>query len=143
MQKQDTGLGKRRGPHHIKKGEKDMNILKLKNPIKINGREVAELNYDENEITAEAFIDAECRKFAEGRKKGGLTAAAIELDYSMQLQLGFAAILAVNPSIDYNDLLRIKGADLIAVSRIGRNFTMPSASEEEPMDSEASRSENV
>ena len=106
-----------------------MNILKLKNPIKINGGEVAELKYDENEITAEAFIDAECRKFAEGRKKGGLTAAAIELDYSMQLQLGFAAILAVNPEIDYNDLLRIKGADLITVSRIGRNFTMPSASE--------------
>ena len=120
-----------------------MNILKLKNPIKINGGEVAELKYDENEITAEAFIDAECRKFAEGRKKGGLTAAAIELDYSMQLQLGFAAILAVNPAIDYNDLLRIKGADLITVSRIGRNFTMPSASEGAAVDSEANRSENA
>ena len=120
-----------------------MNILKLKNPIKINGSEVAELKYDENEITAEAFIDAECRKSAEGRKKGGLTAAAIELDYSMQLQLGFAAILAVNPAIDYNDLLRIKGADLIAVSRIGRNFTMPSAPEGAAVDSEANRSENA
>lgn len=110
-----------------------MNTLTLKNPIKINGKDVSELTYDANEITAEAFIEAETRKFASAVKKGATTAATIELDYSMQLELGLAAILAVNDGYDYNDLLRIKGTDLIGVVRIGRNFTMPSdvaASEE-------------
>lgn len=106
-----------------------METLKLKNPVKINGKEFCELTYDANEITAEAFIDAEYRKFAAAAKKG-VNAATIEMDYSMHLQLGFAAIIAVNPDIDYNDLTRLKGFDLISVSRIGRNFIMPSAAEE-------------
>ena len=54
----------------------------------------------------------------------------------MQLELGFAAILAVNPDYDYNDLLRIKGSDLVQVVRIGRGFTMPS---EAAADSEESK----
>ena len=111
-----------------------MNTLKLKNPIKINGKEVRELTYDANEITADAFVEAEMRKFNAASKKG-INAATIEMDYSMHLELGFAAIIAVNPDIDYNDLSRLKGADLIAVTRVGRNFIMPSAEvEEEPME---------
>lgn len=106
-------------------------ILKLSNPIKINGEEVAELTYDVDEITCEAFIEAEARKFNAVRKQG-FNAPTIEFDYSMQLELGYAAILAVNPKIDYNDLTRIKGRDIIAISKIGRNFTMLSAAEEEP-----------
>lgn len=122
-----------------------MNTLKLKNPIKINGKEVKELTYDVNEITAEAFVEAETRKFNASSKKG-LNASAIEMDYSMHLELGFAAIVAVNPEIDYNDLNRLKGPDLIAVARVGRNFIMPSAAEEdeEPVEnSTGSKSESA
>ena len=111
--------------------EDDMDTLKLKNPIKINGKEVRELTYDVNEITADAFVEAEMRKFNAVSKKG-VNAPAMEMDYSMHLELGFAAIVAVNPNIDYNDLGRLKGPDLIAVARVGRNFIMPSV-EEEPM----------
>lgn len=113
-----------------------MSVLKLRNAIKVNGKDVSEIKYDENEITAEAFIEAETRKFAAAVKKGASTAATLELDYSMQLELGFAAILAVNPDYDYNDLLRIKGSDLVQVVRIGRGFTMPS---EATADSEESK----
>ncbi len=122
-----------------------MNTLKLKNPIKINGKEVKELTYDVNEITAEAFVEAETRKFNASSKKG-LNASAIEMDYSMHLELGFAAIVAVNPEIDYNDLNRLKGPDLIAVARVSRNFIMPSAAEEdeEPVEnSTGSKSESA
>lgn len=118
-----------------------METLKLKNPIKINGKEVKELTYDVNEITVEAFIEAEMRKFNAGTKKG-VNAAAIEMDYSMHLQLGLAAIVAVNADIDYNDLNRLKGFDLIAVSRIGRSFTTPSAGQESTADLQGNASEN-
>lgn len=118
-----------------------MKTLKLKTPIKINGEEVSELTYDTNEITAEAFIEAEARKFKTVGKQG-ITAGALELDYSMHLQLGFAAIVAVNPKIDYNDLSRLKGADVAAVVRIGRNFIMPSAAEEPTDGSPESESES-
>ena len=118
-----------------------METLKLLHPIKINGKEVTELTYDANEITSEAFIAAEARKFrAAGRQ--GVTAGALEMDYSMHLQLGFAAIVAVNPEIDYNDLSRLKGADVAAVVRIGRNFIMPSAVEESTDDSQENTSGN-
>ncbi len=121
--------------------ENNMEKLKLLNAIKINGKDIKELNYDVNEITSEAFIAAEARKFkATGRQ--GVTAGALEMDYSMHLQLGFAAIVAVNPEIDYNDLFRLKGADVAAVVRIGRNFIMPSAVEKSTDDSPESRSEN-
>lgn len=116
-----------------------METLKLNNPIKINGKEVSELTYDVNEITCEAFIDAEYRKFGSASKKG-VNAAALEMDYSMQLQLGFAAILAVNRDIDYTDLERLKGTDLMQVMRIGRNFTVASA-EQKATDSESSSDE--
>ena len=115
-----------------------METLKLLHPIKINGKEVKELTYDANEITSEAFIAAEARKF----RAAGVTAGALEMDYSMHLQLGFAAIVAVNPEIDYNDLSRLKGADVAAVVRIGRNFIMPSAVEESTDDSQENTSGN-
>lgn len=118
-----------------------METLKLKNPIKINGKEVRELTYDVNEITAEAFIEAELRKFNAGAKKG-VNAAAIEMDYSMHLQLGFAAIAAVNSDIDYNDLNRLKGYDLMSVSRIGRSFITPSAGQEPTADLQGNESAN-
>lgn len=105
-----------------------MDTLKLKTPIKVDGKEVAELTYDANEITTEAFIAAESRKVAASSKKNSV-GAVLEFDYSMHLELGFAAILAVNPNIDHSDLLRIKGADLVAVARIGRNFTLQSEAE--------------
>ena len=57
----------------------------------------------------------------------------------MQLYLGFAAIIAVNPKYDYNDLQRISGPDVMSVMKIGRNFILASAEGE----SEAEGSESA
>lgn len=104
-----------------------MESIKLKNPIKINGNEVSELTYDVNEITPAGFAEAEYRKTRANGSKGAPSSAAVELDYSLHLYLGFAAILAVNPEYDFNDLERIKGTDVMEVMKAGRNFIIASA----------------
>lgn len=104
-----------------------MESIKLKNPIEINGKKVAELTYDANEITPAGFAEAEYRKTRANGSKGAPSSAAVELDYSLHLYLGFAAILAVNPEYDFNDLERIKGADVMEVMKAGRNFIIASA----------------
>ena len=116
-----------------------MDSIKLTKPIKVNGEEVAELTYDVNEITPAGFAEAEFRKSQASGSKGAPSAAAVELDYSMQLYLGFAAIIAVNPKYDYNDLQRISGPDVMSVMKIGRNFILASAEGE----SEAEGSESA
>lgn len=116
-----------------------MDSLKLKKPLLVNGKKVEELTYDINEITSAGFAEAEFRKSQASGSKGAPNAAAVELDYSMQLYLGFAAIIAVNPQYDYNDLQRISGPDVMGVMKIGRNFILASAAES----SEVAESENA
>lgn len=104
-----------------------MDKIILKNPIQINGKQVKELTYDVNEITPAGFAEAEYRKTRANGSKGAPSSAAVELDYSLHLYLGFAAIIAVNPEYDINDLERIKGTDVMEVMKAGRNFIIASA----------------
>lgn len=104
-----------------------MEIIKLRNPILINDKKVVELTHDANEITPAGFAEAEYRKTRANGSKGAPSSAAVELDYSLHLYLGFAAILAVNPEYDFNDLERIKGVDVMEVMKVGRNFIIDSA----------------
>lgn len=106
-----------------------MESIKLKKPLTINGANVEELTYDINEITPAGFAEAEFKKSQASGSKGAPNAGAVELDYSMHLYLGFAAIIAVNPQYDYNDLQRISGPDVMSVMKIGRNFIIASAAE--------------
>lgn len=101
-------------------------ILKLQNPILINGKTVSEISYDINEITGELFAEADSKKMVASGAKGGNLSGAPELDYSFQLYLGYAAILSVNPEYDWSDLTRIKGNDIMKVMRIGRAFIVGS-----------------
>ena len=101
-------------------------VLTLKNPIEINGKKVTELKYDTEAITAQQFAQADAKKMlASGTKSGNLSGAA-ELDFSFHLYLGFAAIIAVDVSIDFSDLERLRGADIKEVMKIGRNFMLGS-----------------
>lgn len=104
--------------------------LKLKNPVEIDGKKVSELIYDEEEITSILFAQAEAkRKTAAGIRNISVTPSA-EFDFGLHLYLGFAAIIAVNPKIDWSDLERIKGRDVVNVMGIGRNFMLKSESEQ-------------
>lgn len=113
-----------------------MKTLELKNPIMINGVEVKELTYDSNEIDGILFATAESkRKAAAGMKNTTITPAA-EFDFGLHLYLGFAAIVAVNPSYDFSDVERIKGNDVVKVMGIGRNFMLASDQEQQENDSD-------
>ena len=107
----------------------------LKNPIKLDGKEVKEVTYDSNEIDGILFATAESkRKTAAGMKNTSITPAA-EFDFGLHLYLGFAAIVAVNPSYDFSDVERIKGRDIVEVMAIGRNFMLASEQEQPQSDS--------
>ena len=100
-------------------------ILNLQHPIKINGKDVGTLTYDSSAIDGVLFATAES-KHRSVVKKGVSVAAAVEIDFGLHLYLGYAAIIAVNPDIDFSDLERCKGHDLIEIMYIGRNFIMGS-----------------
>lgn len=113
-----------------------METLKLKNPVKINGKDISEMTYDINEIDGVLFATAEAkRKAAAGMKNVSITPAA-EFDFGLHLYLGYAAIIAVNPEYDFSDLERMKGRDVTAVLGIGRNFMLASDMEEPQNNSE-------
>lgn len=100
------------------------NKLTLKNPIKVNGVEISEFEYDENEITPILFAQAEALKKQDAGLKNVAIVPAVEFDFSLHMYLGFAAIIAVNPSVDFADMERIHGKDLVALMQIGRNFIL-------------------
>ena len=108
-----------------------MKELKLKNPIKIDGKEVAVLTHDANEIDGILFATAEAKKKAAAGMKNTTLSPAVEFDFSLHLYLGYAAIIAVNPDYDFSDLERIKGSDTMNVMEIGRNFIFKSEEKEQ------------
>jgi hypothetical protein len=102
----------------------------------INGNKITEVTYDANEIDGILFATAESkRKNAAGVKNTTITPAA-EFDFGLHLYLGFAAIVAVNPSYDFSDVERIKGRDVVEVMAIGRNFMLMSEQEQPESDSD-------
>lgn len=115
--------------------------LLLKNPIFINGVEVNELDYDTNKITTTLFAKAEAAKKQAAGMKNVAIVPAVEFDFALHTYLGFAAIIAEMPHVDFLDLERLHGADVVDVMRIGRNFILKSE-ESMPNDSDAP-SENM
>lgn len=106
--------------------------IKLRNKLLINGVKVNILQYDTEEITVEHFAKAEGLKAQSLQKQSGtmMVSPVAETDYSMQLYLGFMAVIALaeqqEKSIDINDLKRIKGHDLKKIMEVGRNFMLNS-----------------
>jgi hypothetical protein len=95
----------------------------LDNPVLIDGKPVKSFMYDANEITTDLFMDAETQMLKR-RTRAGAVAIDAKLDYSFQLCLGCAAIIAVNSSVAFEDLARLKGADLQRVKDVGRDFIL-------------------
>ncbi len=111
-----------------------MEKLTLKKPIMVNGEEVKELTYDANEIDGVLFATAESKKKAAAGQNLSISPAA-EFDYGLHLYLGYAAIIAVNPSIDWSDLERVKGRDIMEIMKIGRSFMLGSDEASQESDS--------
>ena len=111
------------------------NTLKLHNPITIDNKQVSELTYDTNEITATLYAEADAKRRVAAGVRNVSIAPAVEFEYGLHLYLGFAAIIAVNPGYDFSAMERIKGADIPEVQHIGRTFIMKSEDfESEPSD---------
>lgn len=100
--------------------------IKLANPITVNGKQVAVLQYNTEEITGALFCEADAkRRIAAGTKNVSIAPAA-EFDYGLHLYLGFAACIAAAPEFDFSDMERIHGVDVVEVMSVGRNFIMKS-----------------
>ena len=113
-------------------------IIKLANPITVNGKTLAELQYNTEEITGALFCEADSkRRFAAGSKNVSIAPAA-EFDYGLHLYLGYAAIVAASSEIDFADLERVHGADLVGIMEVGRNFIMKSEESEQSNSDEPS-----
>lgn len=110
--------------------------LQLKNPIKIDGKDVTAVTYDANEIDGILFATAEAKKKAAAGMKNTTIAPAAEFDFGLHLYLGYAAIIAANPSYDFSDVERIKGRDNVKIMAIGRNFMLASDKEQQENDSD-------
>lgn len=113
-----------------------LKTLKLANPIMIDGKEVTEVTHDANEIDGILFATAETKKKAAAGMKNVTISPAAEFDSSFHLYLGFAAIVAVNPSYDFSDVERIHGRDVVEVMNIGRNFMLKSEEGQPQKDSD-------
>lgn len=113
--------------------------LILTTPIKVNGKTVKKIPYDFDVLTVEDIVSLN-----KGREKAGLSSAVVsqELDQYCQLALFKRAAMAVNPSVDENDLGRMSAKDGIKAMRLARDFFLddetPEASEvmEEPTSEE-------
>lgn len=101
-------------------------VLNLANPITVNGKTLAELKYNTEEITGALFCEADVkRRIAAGTKNVSIAPAA-EFDYGLHLYLGFAACIAADNGLDFADLERVHGVDVVDMMSVGRNFILKS-----------------
>ena len=108
-----------------------METIELSRPLKVNGKDLTELQCDMDEVSVDAFIRAEALSNAK-RGNEGSSAAMSEIDYGFHLYLGFEGIIAADPSIDIKDLERIKGRDLVKIMQVGRFFALDADSGDSP-----------
>lgn len=119
-----------------------METIKLKTPLKVNGKDLTELKCDMDGVTVEGFIRAEALSNAK-RENRGMSAPMTEVDYGFHLYLGFEGIMAADPSIDISDLERIKGGDIVKIMQAGRFFAIGADSGDSGESGSEAASENT
>ena len=100
-----------------------MDTIRLRQPFKVNGKDMSELKLDFDSITPEGFIRAEALSNAK-RSNQGASASLAEVDYGFHLYLAFEAAVCADPSVDIADLERITGRDLVQLMQAGRFFAL-------------------
>ena len=116
--------------------------LTLDSPILINGKKVNEFEYNADEITTEAFLEA-CQKAAANDKSKTVSLKQKENDYVLHMYLGMAAVIAVNPEISFEDLERVKGFDTLKFTDIGWLFILRQSGETSKENNSVAPSENT
>ena len=101
-------------------------IIKLKNPILVNGETVSEIAVNTEEITGQLYAEADTRKRIAAGTKNVAIVPAVEFDFGLHIYIGYAAAIAANPRFTFEDLERVKGADVILFAEVGRNFLLKS-----------------
>jgi len=91
--------------------------LKLRKPLTINGKKVKELTYDFEEIDGNLWDEA-----AQRSNKSDRNYNIAMYDYIFHKNLFYAAVIAVNPEISWEDLDRITGFDIQSVANTGLFF---------------------
>lgn len=99
-----------------------MNKITLSEPLTVNGKELTELEYDLNKITAGQFCEAEALRWQAAGNKPVFNVC--EFDHGFHLYLGMMAVIAVMPHVDVLDLERLKARDLVKLMKIGQNFIL-------------------
>ena len=96
--------------------------IKLRKPLYINGEARTELSYDIEEIDSYDVTKAQGLKSRIGGKDIAGTITLAQADYPYQICLGIYAVIAINPDISEDDLLRLKGYDLTKLANVGARF---------------------
>ena len=117
-----------------------MDSITLKQPIKVLGKPVTTLSYDFDAITSDLYDRAHGMAMAKNMQANTI-GLMDEVDTTVQRYLGMAAIIAANPDLDFEDLNRVKGRDIIAIARIGRDFL--TGSDESLQDSSDGQSDST
>lgn len=93
------------------------NVLILSKPIKINDKEVKELPYDFENMTAKDKLNASKRM-----KSDGNPISVEEIDSDYHLYLFGAAVIKANSEIDFTDIFRMSAKDAREGGRLARDF---------------------
>lgn len=110
--------------------------ITLRKPLLVNGVDRKELTYDIEELTAHNIARAEAMTAKEGGKDMIGTIKIAQTDYSLHINIGKQAVMAVNPEISEEDLARVKGHDLTKLANIGQRFFIEPEEQEQATSSE-------
>lgn len=97
-----------------------MDILKLKKPIKIDGEEKAEIEYDFEELTGN-----DVENVVRELQNSGIMITTLEFDTTYH-----AAIFAKAAGIAYEDVRRFYAKDFTKAATLARNFFLADLAEE-------------
>lgn len=93
------------------------NVLKLSKPIMVNGKEVNEIPFDLDNMTAQDKMNASKRYV-----KDGNIVTVQELDPSYHIYLFTEAVIKANPELDATDVMRINAKDAAKAEKLVRDF---------------------
>lgn len=90
-----------------------MEKLRLLHPVEVTGVSRREFEYDIERLTVEQFIQC-------SNRAGIMVNKVMEINAALHEQLAKQAIMNVDRDVDIADLDRIKGRDVVSLTRIGR-----------------------